>query len=213
MPESVFLIRHAQSTFNAVHDTHGVDPGHRDAPLTPFGHEQVNAARTRVRHLSPELVLTSPLTRALETCDGLFGALDAPVVVEPLLAEQLASSCDVGRSPGELAAEFPRWSFDHLEDPWWFVGPGDGLEPIERFERRVQRFMQALGERRERTVAVVGHAGFFGAIVGRRLANCEIVSLRQPAVAGARAGARRAARNAGDERRGGAGLHGQREED
>lgn len=180
MPESVYLIRHAQSTFNAVHDSHGVDPGHRDAPLTPFGHEQVSAARRRVDGLTLDLVITSPLTRALQTCDGLFGARDVPVLVEPLLAEHLASSCDVGRSPAELAAEFPRWSFEHLDDPWWFVGSNDGLEPLERLESRVQRFLSLLEWRSERTVAVVGHAGFFGALVGRRLANCEVASLAVP---------------------------------
>ena len=89
------------------------------------------------------------------------------------------TNCDVGRSPRELAEEFPGLKFDHLEDPWWHNGPlnerGLPQEPHEVFHGRVTHFGQWLAEHPNATVAVVGHGTFFRQLTGRGFANCEIV--------------------------------------
>ena len=46
---TVYLIRHAQSAFNAVHDPLKPDPMIFDAPLTEFGKIQAKQARSQVR--------------------------------------------------------------------------------------------------------------------------------------------------------------------
>lgn len=43
MADEVFLIRHGQSTFNALYEAKGADPFHFDARLSPLGHQQVAA--------------------------------------------------------------------------------------------------------------------------------------------------------------------------
>ena len=78
MAEDIFLIRHGQSTFNVHYETTGVDPLHFDAPLSPLGHEQVLHSRADAVALCVDLVVTSPLTRALQTAVGLFGDRSAP---------------------------------------------------------------------------------------------------------------------------------------
>jgi broad specificity phosphatase PhoE len=182
--KAVFCIRHGESTFNAAYRATGVDPLHRDAPLTEEGHRQVQAARAVVRDIPVELVVTSPLTRALQTTTGLFA--DHPArpafLVEALHREHGGSSCDIGRPPALLMAEFPHFTLDHLPDVWWHEeGEPDqnGIcyEPIERLQERVEAFRGWLRARPERTIAIVGHGTFFFHLTGQWLANCQVLPL------------------------------------
>jgi broad specificity phosphatase PhoE len=180
MPKTVHLIRHAQSTFNAAWAATGVDPMHPDAQLTPLGLQQVAEGRARVAGLAPELIVVSPLTRAIETALGLFGGDTAPILVEPLAREWLCSSCDVGRPPQELARAFPGLAFDHLDDPWWHAGACDAngipVEPEDVLLARVAAFRAWLGARPERTIAVVSHGSFLFHLSGHSLDNCALLT-------------------------------------
>jgi broad specificity phosphatase PhoE len=117
MSAQILLIRHGQSTFNAIFDQTNVDPLHFDAPLSPLGRQQIDLARQKLAMLpTPNLVICSPLTRAIETTLGLFGGSEIPITVTCHHRERLGNSCDVGRPPGVLAAAFPMLSFSHLND-------------------------------------------------------------------------------------------------
>lgn len=180
MRKTIHLIRHGQSTFNAAFDETRTDPLHFDARLTPLGHTQVAAARKLVDGEDYELVVTSPFTRAIETTLGLFAAAPKPILVEALHREFLASSCDVGRSPRDLAREFPALAFDHLDDPWWHDCEekdafGIPLEPEAICRARLADFRVWLADRKERRIAVIGHGTFFFHLTGVRLANCELL--------------------------------------
>ena len=181
MTATVILIRHGQSTFNAHFEATGIDPGHVDARLTEIGHQQAASARARMADFPrPDLVISTPLTRALQTTLGIFGGTGVPVEVTCRHREHLEAFCDIGRTPVELAAEFPGLAFDHLDDPWWHNGPVDErglpIEPHEVFNGRVQGFTQWLTEHPSATVAVIGHGSFFRHMTGRGFANCEILS-------------------------------------
>jgi broad specificity phosphatase PhoE len=180
----IHCIRHGQSTFNAAYELEPVDPLHWDAPLTELGREQARAAAAQVRDVPYELIVTSPLTRALQTTLTLFG--DHPsagrIRVESLHRECLESSCDVGRAPVALRQDFPDLTFDHLDEVWWHRdGEPDHrglvLESREILDERVRAFRDWLQGRPERLIAVVGHGTFFFHMTGRFLRNCEIAVL------------------------------------
>lgn len=179
MPATIHLIRHAQSTFNAAQEATGVDPLHFDARLSLHGLSQIEATRPRARDLPCEIVVTSPLTRALQTTVGLFGDR-IPIHVEHLHREYQESSCDMGRSPKLLAREFPSLAFDHLDDPWWHDTGADAngvvVESMVAFRARVSRFRLWLMARPEASIVVVGHGAFFSHLTGRDFANCEILA-------------------------------------
>src|SRR6478752_7290074 len=125
IPRSVICIRHGESTFNAAWRETSTDPLHFDAPLSPVGFEQVRSARTAVEALPVDLVVTSPLTRALQTAAGLFDGHR--------------------RSPRALAVEFPSLDLAHLDDVWWHVDGtpdtrGICVEPIARVAARAAQF-------------------------------------------------------------------------
>lgn len=184
MPKIVHCIRHGQSTFNAHFAETGCDPLHPDAPLTALGQRQAAERAAELRHHSYELVVTSPLTRAIQTTLGLFGQHPAapPILVEHLHREYLESSCDVGRAPALLAQDFPHLSFDHLEEIWWH-NEGDpderGIicEPPAILTGRVRQFREWLSARPEQFIAVIGHGTFFYHLTGRQLQNCEVATL------------------------------------
>ena len=68
--KTVHFVRHAEATHNvgrASGDTHTyLDPRNLDAPLTAIGRAQCEQLACAARELSVELVVTSPLTRAIE---------------------------------------------------------------------------------------------------------------------------------------------------
>lgn len=184
MAATVHLIRHGQSEFNRVWDVEGRDPLIRDAPLSATGHEQVRAARKAALALAPDVVITSPLTRAIETTLGLYGGSGVRIEVSPLHAERVTNTDDIGSPPHVLAERFPHLDFAHLEPVWWHDGPLDDVgvpvEPGRHFYPRVTSWIDALHARDEQRIVVVGHSTFFRAVVGRHLANCEILPVALP---------------------------------
>lgn len=183
-PPRIVCIRHGESTFNAAHRETGRDPGHIDALLTERGLAQVAAAREPLQGVHFDLVVTSPLTRAIQTTVGLFADHPAnpEILVEVLHRECQESSCDVGRAASLIAAEFPDMRVDHLPETWWYADGepnerGFHVEPRAIFDQRVAAFRDWLAARPERTIAVVGHGTFFFHLTGTWLDNCETVEL------------------------------------
>lgn len=181
--KSIHLIRHGQSVFNAAFDSiKRIDPMIFDAPLSPIGVGQAAALRPEVHALGVELIVTSPLTRAIQTTLHAFGRDHAPIHIESLHRERLEHSGDVGRSPRHLRSEFPDLAFDHLDDPWWhFDGANPQaihVEPEETLLGRVQAFRDWLARRPETTIAVVGHGTFLNRLTGgHQFKNCERLAL------------------------------------
>jgi broad specificity phosphatase PhoE len=177
----VHLIRHGESEFNRQWALTGADPLIRDAPLSSRGHGQVAAARATALRLAPDVVVTSPLTRAVQTALGLFGGSAVSIEVDAIHTERITNADDVGSPPSVLKQRFPALDFDHLPDLWWHDGPPDHLgvpvEPEAYFRARVEAFVAALGQRPEDRVVVVGHGTFFQALVGAHLDNCAIAPL------------------------------------
>ncbi len=178
----ILCIRHGESAFNAMASGDRGDPLHYDAPLSELGQEQVRRSRESLRKRAIDLVVTSPLTRALQTTSGLFAdhPSSPPILVEAMHRERVENSCDVGRHPGLLSEAFPSFAFDHLPEVWWHTHDspderGVCIESLELVEVRAEAFRRFLLQRPERLIAVVGHGTFFFKLTGRSLANCEVV--------------------------------------
>jgi broad specificity phosphatase PhoE len=173
----IYFIRHGQSEFNAAFDPSVGDPMIFDAPLSPLGRQQAIMARAHVAELGIERVIVSPMTRAIETALHIFETVPT-IEIDPRARELLSNSCDVGRSPAELAEDFPHLSFGHMSDNWWYQGAvnehGVACEPLDVFVQRVTEFRDWLLTQPAQTFAVVGHGNLFKALTGRMLDNCEI---------------------------------------
>ncbi|CAK4817837.1 unnamed protein product, partial [Aphanomyces euteiches] len=177
------------------------DPMLIDARLNAKGKQQVQALHQRVLekklHESIQVVITSPLTRAIETALGGFEGTGIPIQVNPLCREMLDASCDVGRQPAELAREFEARGVDmsKLSEYWWLNTPTDETkiiphtpkelkalkETMNDMEARVRRFLAEIEALPESTLAVVCHGDFISWLTSTYPANCAIVktTLRQ----------------------------------
>jgi broad specificity phosphatase PhoE len=167
----MILLRHGQSEFNLHFTRTRRDPGITDPKLTELGHQQAEAAalalpgRVEIRR-----IIVSPYTRALQTAAPLARRLGLPLMVNPIVRERYAFTCDVGSPVTALKAQFPEVGLDHLEEVWW---PAQE-EPAEQILARAARFrgeMAAL-EDWAHTV-VVSHWGFILSMTGKSVGNGE----------------------------------------
>lgn len=102
--------------------------GRYDTRLTAEGEAQATLARVDAKALTPhpEVLIASPLSRALHTAELAFGDASCPTIVEPLCGERIWLSSDVGRQPAELQQDFPTVDLDNLKEVWWHNnGSGD----------------------------------------------------------------------------------------
>lgn len=118
MASTIYLIRHAESVHNVSKDF-----SHRDPPLTELGIAQASALGKSFPGLaSVAIVLTSPLTRTLETTLAAFshildkqsvgdGGIDAGarLVLDPDLQERSDLPCDTGSDRATLEEKFQTW--------------------------------------------------------------------------------------------------------
>lgn len=168
----MILVRHGQSEFNVHYGRTRIDPGIRDPALTADGIAQVRAAADALAGHDIRRLVASPYKRALETAEIIATRLDVPVVIDPVVGERAAFTCDYGSDPVELAQRWPRWSFDHLPTQWW----PDHEEPEAGLIARCARFREltdALDDRDH--VAIVSHWGFIRALTGLAVQNAAIV--------------------------------------
>ena len=126
----VYLVRHGESRYNSWRRDSLVpwrwppcsglcigDPLIMDAALSPEGERQLEGLSRRVQELGldeiAELVVTSPLTRAIQTTLGGFDAArlaerGVDIVASALHVEVCDTACDIGRPLAELREEFPQ---------------------------------------------------------------------------------------------------------
>ena len=141
---TIYLIRHAQSAFNAVYDVNKPDPMIFDAPITELGETQARQARNEVEKLDINNLIVSPFTRTLQTAQLIFENR-LPFQINAAVREQLVNSCDVGSPPHKLAKDFPHLNFNYLDECWWHDGEKDhrgiSVEPEEILLERANRFV------------------------------------------------------------------------
>ena len=175
---TIYLIRHAQSAFNAVYDPDKPDPMIFDAPITKLAEAQARQARAELEKLELLNVIVSPFTRTLQTAHLIFGN-KRKFQINAAVREQLCNSCDVGRSPRDLAKEYPDLDFNHLDDCWWHNGQKDhrglSVESEETLQQRADGFAEYLRRERIHSTAIVSHGNFIRALTGLQPKNCEVI--------------------------------------
>ena len=178
---TVRFVRHGQSEFNAAFERmRPKDPMIFDPRLTELGRAQAAALADPARWAGVELIVTSPLTRAIQTAQFAFAGVNAPIRVEALHRERLEHSGDIGRARSVLADEFPTLDFGAVPEIWWKHDPARpeamAVESETELAARVAAFRDWLAARPERDIAVVGHGTFLNRLTGHVFANCEVLN-------------------------------------
>jgi broad specificity phosphatase PhoE len=166
----MILLRHGQSEFNLAFTRTRRDPGIVDPKLTPLGQEQAQHAAEALAGEGIRRIIVSPYTRTLQTAAPIARRLNVPVIVNPIVRERYAFTCDVGSARTELVLHWPQHDFAALDEVWW--PPIE--EPADAVVRRAGLFraeMAALPDWSD--TLVVSHWGFILAMTGTRVLNGE----------------------------------------
>jgi broad specificity phosphatase PhoE len=125
----VYLVRHGETAWSIT----GQHTGRTDLALTPQGEEQARALAPSLQGLQLDRVFSSPLKRALRTCE-LAGFADR-AVIDPDLLEW-----DYGHYEGRTLADI------HRERPDWelFRDGCPGGESVAQIAERADRFLSRL---------------------------------------------------------------------
>jgi broad specificity phosphatase PhoE len=125
----VDLVRHGETEWSRT----GKHTGRTDVPLTELGREHARAVGEVLRGRDFALVLTSPLSRALETCQ-LAGFDDRAEQRDDLMEWDYGAY--EGRTTADIREEHPRWTL-------WRDGVPEG-ESIDEVAARVDRVVTKL---------------------------------------------------------------------
>jgi broad specificity phosphatase PhoE len=150
-PPELWIVRHGETAWSRT----GRHTGRTDVPLTPAGEEQAAALRGRLGARPFSLVLSSPLSRAWDTC-RLAGLGDAARATDDLLEWDYGAY--EGRTTADIQREVPGWNL-------WASGVPKG-ETVEAVGARARRLIEV-------ALAAPGDVALFGhGHVLRVLAAC-----------------------------------------
>ena len=143
------FVRHGQTDWNLA----GRFQGRTDVPLNDRGREQALVARRLMGTMKVSRVLTSPLSRALETARLAF-----PSISELIETEELLIECDFGHLEGRSIRQVMQERGITRKEQLADILPDDG-EQWTNVTARCQSLLKRLAalQGTDRHVVLVGH--------------------------------------------------------
>ncbi len=161
--KTIYFIRHGQSESNIAREAADPEvnthPRFTDAKLTERGIRQASALQDIVSTWDVQLVVVSPLTRALQTACHAFHKTSVPMRADPLVTEYYSHLIECkGREKPEILKEerlrqlrrFSDVCFERVHPQWWL--DCDNVERPSRFLDKAATFP-------EERLCVVSHFG------------------------------------------------------
>ena len=179
MSKNLYLIRHGHSLHNELYHKIGVNafrhPEMIDSPLTNEGNIQsIELGYSWTDKHKIELVIVSPLTRALETCMNIFGDTEIPIECYEFLREYPIGehTCNKRSSLTNIKNKFPKINFnlDIDIDTLW---ENDRRETINELEQRIEMMVQFIKSRNEKNIAIISHSSFIGQFMDKHIRYME----------------------------------------
>ena len=140
----LYFVRHGESVRN-VERTYA---GQFDTPLTDRGRDQARAAGEQARGLRFDLMVSSPLSRALETARIIARATGYPA--DKILVNDIFKERAFGTMEGKSWHEIPEE-----------MAPSYGGESEEQVLVRAKQSLDFLRSLKTDTILLVGHGTFF----------------------------------------------------
>ena len=144
------LLRHGQTSMS-VQKRYA---GRSDVPLTDTGVRQAVAAAKRLAPAGIDLIVSSPLQRAMRTAEWVAGVTGVPVVADEDFRETDFGAWE-GLTFAEVKERWPSEVTTWLTDP--MVAPPGGESFAEVSERVTAALHRVLAGRAGQTVLIVSH--------------------------------------------------------
>jgi broad specificity phosphatase PhoE len=159
----VILLRHGQTDYNVD----GRMQGHLDSHLTPTGHEQAAVAAPVLAKLAPDRLISSDLSRAVDTAELVGAACGLPVKFDSRLRETHLGRWQ-GYTVAEIDREYPGAIAAWRSDPGWAPPAGESRIAVVARARPVVDELDAEladSDDRSETVLLVAHGGVIAGLV------------------------------------------------
>jgi len=149
-PTITVLLRHGQTPMSVQKRY----VGRSDVPLTGLGVQQAVAAAKRLASADLDVIVTSPLRRAVRTAGEVAAATGAPVVTDEGFRETDFGAWE-GLTFAEVRERWPAQMTAWLADP--AVAPPGGESFAEVSERVTAALHRVLAARERQAVLIVSH--------------------------------------------------------
>jgi ribonuclease H / adenosylcobalamin/alpha-ribazole phosphatase len=161
-PTTTVLLRHGQTPMS-VQKRYA---GRSDVPLTDAGVRQAVAAAKRLASAGLDVIVTSPLRRAVQTAGEVAAATGAPVVADDGFRETDFGAWE-GLTFAEVREGWPDEMTAWLADP--AVAPPGGESFTEVSERVTAALLRVLAARDRQAVLIVSHVTPIKMLVAKAL--------------------------------------------
>lgn len=175
----LYVVRHGQTDYNVQK----LFQGHIDIPLNEVGIEQAKQTAAKFENVSVDVILVSPLIRAVQTAEYI----SAVTGVKPQIEKRLIERC-YGDMEGHQNR--PDWNIQMMLD-YNKNYANENVEPIQSMFKRIYAFLDDITEKyKNKSVVLVTHGGVSHAIESyfngmpeipdfdhfepRALKNCEV---------------------------------------
>jgi probable phosphoglycerate mutase len=149
-PTITVLLRHGQTPMSVQKRY----LGRSDVPLTDVGVRQAAAAAKRLTSAGLDVIVTSPLRRAVQTAEEVVAATGAPLVADEGFCETDFGAWE-GLTFAEVRERWPAEMAAWLADP--AVAPPGGESFTEASERVTAALHRVLAARERQAVLIVSH--------------------------------------------------------
>ena len=146
----LYVIRHGITPWNEK----GLMQGRVNIKLSETGKKEAKDIREKLKDISFDICISSPLKRTLETA-SIVTDNKYKIITDELLIER-----NLGEFEGKKYAEYEKlkfWDYKLNNDSY-------GVEPVKDILKRTSSFLNNLKEKDYKTVLIVSHAATIRAI-------------------------------------------------
>lgn len=196
--KKIYLVRHAESEYNSSYKKNiemGLkkDPNIRDPQLTNNGIKQAQNIKEKIKLLNPDVIITSPLKRAIQTANIINN--NYRIIVHPLATEKITCTGDIGTFRSELNCDLSYidkevwWNYNerkinnyddfiNLNSTTSSLIKEEDLEDFGSVMYRMKKLFEFIDDLEYKNICVISHSNFAYMLINKKLKNCEIYELK-----------------------------------
>ncbi len=142
----IYVVRHGQTDWNVKN----VFQGHIDTELNEIGIQQAKQTATKFQKIKPDVILVSPLKRAIQTAEYISEVTGVEFSIEPCLIERY-----FGEMEGK--ANRPDWNIQMMLD-YQKNYDKEHIEPIRELFKRIYKFLDKITKKyKDKIIVLVTH--------------------------------------------------------
>jgi len=167
--KEIYFIRHGEALHNRMYLYFGVEAYNKfiDTSLLSSGYNQAYKLRNNWKNINKiELVLVSPLLRTLQTCQTIFSNKIDNNKIELLdhiieYPQGNHDKCNMRKNKDLLNILYPNYNIKNIKDELKW---NNKTETLEELNKRIQKFINFIGNKKEKHIAVISHNSFISQI-------------------------------------------------